>query len=58
MVFTVALATAFFCAPNHMGLANNVWAALVEEGIVSINNLAEFCKNHLHQGCDKLNVFS
>ena len=49
MVFTVALATALFCALNQMGLANNVRFALVDEGIVSINNLAEFLKNHWHQ---------
>ena len=49
MVFTVDLATAFFCAPNQMGLANNVWVALVDEGIISVNNLAEFRKNHWYQ---------
>ena len=54
MVFTVALATKFFCAPNQMGLANNVRVALVGEGIVSVNNLAEFHKNHWHQVVTKL----
>ena len=49
MVFTIALATAFFCAPNQMGLTNNVRVALVDEGIVSVNDLAEFRKNHWHQ---------
>ena len=49
MVFTVAIATAFFCAPNQMELANNVQVALVDEGIVSVNNLADFRKNHWHQ---------
>ena len=49
MVFTVALVTAFFCAPNQMVPANNVRVALVNEGIVSVNDLAEFCKNHWHQ---------
>ena len=49
MVFTVALATAFFCAPNQMGLANNVQVVLVNKGIVSFINLAEFRKNHWHQ---------
>ena len=32
-----------------MGLANYVWVALVYEGIVSVNNLTEFCKNRWHQ---------
>ena len=49
MVFTVAIAPTFFCAPNQMGLANNVWVGLVDEGIVSVNDLAEFCKKHWHQ---------
>ena len=49
MVFTVYLATAFLCAPNQMGLANNVRVALFDEGVVSVNNLAEFRKNHWHQ---------
>ena len=49
MVFTCALATAFFCATNHMGLVNNFRVALVDKGIVSINDLAEFRKNHWHQ---------
>ena len=49
MVFTVDLATAFFCGPNQMGLVDNVQVALVDEGILSVNDLAEFRKNHLHQ---------
>ena len=49
MVFTVALAITFFCAPNQMGLANNVRVALVDEGIVSVNDLSEFFKNHWPQ---------
>ena len=49
MVFTVALATALFCAPNQMGLANNVRVALVDKGIVSVNDLADSRKNHWHQ---------
>ena len=49
MVFTVSLATVFFCAPNQMVITNNVWFALVGEGILSVNNLAKFCKNHWHQ---------
>ena len=46
MVFTVALATAFLCAPNHMGLTNNVRVAFFGEGIVSFNDLEEFHENH------------
>ena len=49
MVFTVALATAFFRAPNQIGIANNVRVTLVDEGIVSVNDLAGFRKNHWHQ---------
>ena len=49
MVFTVALATEFFCAPNQMGLLNNILVALDYKGIVSVNDLAEFCKNHWYQ---------
>ena len=40
MIFTVYLATKFFCVPNQMGLANNVRFAL---------DLAECRKNHWHQ---------
>ena len=32
-----------------MGLAHNVWVALVDEGIVSVNDIGEFRKNHWHQ---------
>ena len=39
MVSTFALANAFFCAPNQMGLENNVWVALIDEGILSVNDL-------------------
>ena len=49
MVFTVAVSTVFFCAPNQMGLVNNVWFAFVDNRIVSVNDLADFCKNHWHQ---------
>ena len=49
MIFTVALATAFSGAKNQLGLANNVQVALVNKGNVSVNDLSEFCKNHLHQ---------
>ena len=49
MVFTVALATALFCGTNQMGLENNARVSLVDEGIISVNNLAEFRKNHWHQ---------
>ena len=49
MVFTVALATALFCGTNQMGLENNARVSLVDEGIISVDNLAEFRKNHWHQ---------
>ena len=49
MVFTCALATAFFCATNHMGLVNNFRVALDNKGIVSVNDLADFCKKNWHQ---------
>ena len=49
MVCTDAIATAFFCVLNQIGLTNKVRVILVDEGIVSINDLAEFCNNHWHQ---------
>ena len=49
MVFTVALDTVFLYAPNQMGLTNNVRVALVGEGVVNVNYLAEFYNNHWHQ---------
>jgi hypothetical protein len=54
MVFTLAQTTAFFQEPNQMTIPAATRAQLATEGIVNVDDLAEFDAENLKQIADNL----
>jgi hypothetical protein len=54
MVFTLAQTTVFFQEPNHMAIPAVTRAQLATEGIVNVDNIAEFDMENLKQIANNL----
>jgi hypothetical protein len=54
MVLTFAQSTAFFTDQDQMGIPAEMYAAMAGEGIVSVDDLADFDKDSVKQMADNL----